>query len=904
MVRLADRKQELIRLKDFLKKDDFGLLLVYGKEGTGKTTLLKKLADDDRCLYHSCALGEAKYEPVKAILSSGGIENPHSRNYGEVLSVYAVHQKSGLLIGHVSRKDSALDPDIFAGMLSAVQAFVKDSISMLSGDEDEEYLNTLGYGEYKILVARGKIIDIVAILKGAEEQALKTELISTLRAIEESYGKKLMRWSGDMSEMNLEPALKKFVMESYEPEEGIVISTFITLLSKLLYEGYTIIFDDAQWLEPYTMKILKLLIIRMSNENAGKIILSFNTDSDIPDDFYSFVYEYATDTLELHNMDFESCIEFVNFYCPDNVFSLNFYEKIYHCTKGNPLEMKNLLEHLKKENMIYEDGGFWHSREFRCPESRFVLPLLTSDDKEVLEPLSIIGFATLELMGEITALSKIKLIRILKKFENLGLIERRGDVYVFCHESMRNEIKKNVDEFMEREYKIAAAEYFESKGKYDYAAHILESVDPDKAFVLYLKLAKNALNMEDYRNAAGYYLRAAEVKSDESLYIKAAKLFEEIGDYRKVAYAYSYVKTPEGYAGHALAKAHLGETVSVNDELLMKKINAIVNYKRGDFKAALKYAIDVLNNENSWEFNILAGDCYLYLGDVESAEKHFNIAEKEESLSPLKKIMLKRKMLIAMLYGGNADTVLAEIDDVIEKAKKMGAWKETAALLNLKANALIAKKAREEGIRVYLEALRYSEMQDDVNLTSIILGNIGLEFMHSGEYEKALKYHHKVLRLFQRIKNSHGVAFTKLDIGQSYAGLGKWGLARKYLSEALSDLRNIGDISTALYTEFLLLVIEFIEKSNCEVLERLRRIYSEMKRIGDVYPQVEIGIFITLIESICGVDFTLMIELERMKSLMPMEYEVFKNMVFQGVNPFPENAMYESLCGMVRAKIK
>ncbi len=903
-MRLADRKQELKKLKDFLKGKDFGLFLVYGKEGTGKTTLLKKLADDKRCLCYSCSLGDTKYESVKTVLSLGGVENPISGRYGEVVSVYAVHQESGLLIGHVSRKDSALDPDIFAGMLSAVQAFVKDSISMLSGNDEEEYLNALGYGDYRILVARGKIIDIVAILKGVEEQALKTELMSTLRVIEEAYGKKLTRWSGDMSEINLEQVLKKFVMESYEPEESIMVNTIIDLLSRLLRNGNAIIFDDVQWLEPYTMKILKLLLVRMSNENTGKIILSFNTDIDIAEEFYSFVYEYATDTLELQNMDFESCIEFVNFYYPDNMFPLSFYEKIYRCTKGNPLEMKNLLEYLKKENMIYEDGGFWHSGKFGCPDSQIILPPLTSDDKEVLEPLSIIGFATLELMGKLATLSKIKLIKVLKKFENLGLIERRGDVYVFSHESIRNEIKKNVDEFVDREYKIAAAEYFEGEGKYEYAARIIESVDPDKAFVLYLKLAEDALKMDDYRNAAVYFLKAAEVKSDESLYIKAAKLFEEIGDYSKASYAYSNVKTPEGYAGYALAKAHLGETVSTDDELLMKKINAIVNYKRGDFKSALKYAVDVLNRERSWEFNILAGDCHLYLGDVESAERYFTIAEKEKSLSPLKKIMLKRKMLTAMLYGGNADAVLAEIDDVIEKAKKMGAWKETAALLNLKANALIAKKAREEGIRVYLEALRYSEMQDDVNLTSIILGNIGLEFMHSGEYEKALKYHHKVLRLFQRIKNRHGVAFTKLDIGQSYAGLGKWNLAREHLSEAFSELKNIGDISTALYTEFLLLVIEFIENSNCEVLDRLRYIYSEMKRIGDVYPQVEIGIFITLIESICGIDFTLMTELEKMKSIMPVKYEDFKNMVFQGVNPFPENAMYESLCSMLQAKIK
>src|SRR5439155_5380198 len=69
----------------------------------------------------------------------------------------------GLLIKHETRRlKPDVDSDILSGMLTAVQAFVKDSFRSDEGDE----LNEMTFGEMHILLGRGKWLILAAIIGG------------------------------------------------------------------------------------------------------------------------------------------------------------------------------------------------------------------------------------------------------------------------------------------------------------------------------------------------------------------------------------------------------------------------------------------------------------------------------------------------------------------------------------------------------------------------------------------------------------------------------------------------------------------------------------------------------------------------------------------------------------------
>jgi len=127
--------------------------------------------------------------------------------------VFLLNAKDGLLIKHETRRlRPDVDTDILSGMLTAVQAFVKDA---LRGDDLGE-LDEMTVGQMHILIGRGKWLVLAARIEGDGTESWTEQIERCIRDMEDHHWDQLEDWDGDMGLARvLAPYIKKLIQGGY-----------------------------------------------------------------------------------------------------------------------------------------------------------------------------------------------------------------------------------------------------------------------------------------------------------------------------------------------------------------------------------------------------------------------------------------------------------------------------------------------------------------------------------------------------------------------------------------------------------------------------------------------------------------------------------------------------------------
>jgi hypothetical protein len=88
----------------------------------------------------------------------------------EIEEAFVIAQDSGILLGSYSQNKS-IDPDMVAGMLTAIKAFVKDAFTA-----ETQELETIAYETYKIIIKNFKSYYIAAVISGVVTTSSKKAL--------------------------------------------------------------------------------------------------------------------------------------------------------------------------------------------------------------------------------------------------------------------------------------------------------------------------------------------------------------------------------------------------------------------------------------------------------------------------------------------------------------------------------------------------------------------------------------------------------------------------------------------------------------------------------------------------------------------------------------------------------
>ncbi len=103
-----------------------------------------------------------------------------------------------MLIAHETRRIRPdMDEDVMAGMLTAIQNFIKDSFK----DEDDWRINKLEFEDNKILIERGDHVYIAVKYSGQLSDEDVKSIRDTIDDIEEEYKDVLEDWDGNMEKL-------------------------------------------------------------------------------------------------------------------------------------------------------------------------------------------------------------------------------------------------------------------------------------------------------------------------------------------------------------------------------------------------------------------------------------------------------------------------------------------------------------------------------------------------------------------------------------------------------------------------------------------------------------------------------------------------------------------------------
>lgn len=117
----------------------------------------------------------------------------HSLLY-RVEQVFLIHRETGLVLNHVVAPAVATqDPSLVAGMLSAIQQFVKDSFESQRGDT----LDRLNVGELEVWIEEGPGAVLAAVIRGHAPESYRVAMKEALENIQQHYSAALARFEGD-----------------------------------------------------------------------------------------------------------------------------------------------------------------------------------------------------------------------------------------------------------------------------------------------------------------------------------------------------------------------------------------------------------------------------------------------------------------------------------------------------------------------------------------------------------------------------------------------------------------------------------------------------------------------------------------------------------------------------------
>ncbi len=117
----------------------------------------------------------------------------HSLLY-RVEQIFLIHRETGLVLNHIVAPAVATqDPDMIAGMLSAIQQFVRDSFH----SRNDETLGSLNVGELQVWIEESPNAVLAAVIRGHAPADFRQAMNETLEDIQRHYSSALANFKGD-----------------------------------------------------------------------------------------------------------------------------------------------------------------------------------------------------------------------------------------------------------------------------------------------------------------------------------------------------------------------------------------------------------------------------------------------------------------------------------------------------------------------------------------------------------------------------------------------------------------------------------------------------------------------------------------------------------------------------------
>lgn len=843
---LVDRKRELKVLKEQLSNAAQGsgnLLFIAGEAGVGKTRLVDELKDYAHSQGVDILQGWSLYEsltpymPFMEALKSGGLENLFADETPRIETAYLMSE-SGLLIKDVNRGESELHPDIFTGMLSAIDSFVKDSLSMLNGEEKKESLNTLGYENYRILIESDAHANLVVIITGRENEFLVNDMREIIINVEKQYGDVLKDWDGeDKTVAGIENLIQPLISSGkydgidYAKDDPKIKRNRLFENILLGLERHTSIhpsllcIEDLQWADPSSLALLHY--VSRNTKQCNLLILGTYRPEDVTATINGKVHQLVEvkqlmnredlyQQIELNRLEEKYMDDVLASLLGKNDFADEFKQQLYKETEGNPFFIIELVRMLAGEKTIEQKDDTWilvrDLKEANIPSKVHDvivrrLNRVGEGGREILDCAAVIGeeFSS-DILASATRLTTIELLKQLRTLEQKHkLIRSLETKYKFDHAKIKEVLYSEIPTELRMEYHLIIANCIEEQSRDDLdsvvgdlAFHFYRSQNKEKALPYLIKAAEKATGQHAPREAFEYYRCALEVvdplEDSRSTKKKKLDIIMALGDN---CYLRGEWDDALGYFKRA---TELSEEVGDEKRLAESLRNiGLIHKNRNEWDSAISYFKKGITISEKIQDYHLTADISHCLGKVSDEKGELKEARKHygKCMDIAVNIGDSPEIADAYLGIGRLHARKSEYDESIKAFQKaveilekvQDLEKLSKAYANLGATYIFVNM--DEAIKYHNKSIEIADKISNIRIKGYGLLNIAYTLIKKKELETAPIYLDKALGIFNKLGERLATSITYTNYGSIYRLLKEWNSSKDYFEKALEICQDL-----------------------------------------------------------------------------------------------------------------
>ena len=199
-------------------------------------TLRSMLESFNEALEHSFSLRGIQWriEAVRTGKSFAEIVLMHSLLF-RVEQVFLIHRETGLALNHLTAPSvTTQDPSMVAGMLSAIQQFVRDSFA----SPREESLNSMTVGGLEVWIEEGPHVVIAAVIRGHAPADYRIALKEAVEEIEAHFALPLASFQGDAGPFRAADArLQNLLVTQHREKSSVARKPTMAIAAGALFLG-------------------------------------------------------------------------------------------------------------------------------------------------------------------------------------------------------------------------------------------------------------------------------------------------------------------------------------------------------------------------------------------------------------------------------------------------------------------------------------------------------------------------------------------------------------------------------------------------------------------------------------------------------------------------------------------
>lgn len=829
---LVGREEELGKLIQHLDNAVSGkgsTVLVSGEAGIGKTRLIQEFREhatgQEIKILHGAATADTAHPFLvfsKALETEIARPLFHEQEYTSFASIFAVN-RAGLLVAQASPEDEELDADIFAGMLSAVQDFVRDSFD--SSGTQKAGLGRLEYGDMTILIEHGQHLFLTAVMKGAEHPDMKALLGRTLKSIEAGHMDVLESWSGKEEEvLGIQEevsaaAVAKFLVKrdlegvKLENERIRIADRILQILIQMSNSKPLLFFmEDIHWADESSLFVMQYLARNIGGERIMLICTLRPRENALIEESIKMIKDEETATiLDLEKLGVDDVSILVDEMYANAEFPPGFIDNLTSHCEGNPFFVIEMLRQMQEEGNIFkfEDTYSLVTEDYTIPNS---IEDIVQRRLEGFEPdaMALVEYAScIGREFETDAVLSFRSVKdapsALAKASEAGVMRVMNGSAEFSHAIFQEVTYESIGERWKSVYHKSIGEYYESvymdertEVIYELAKHFSRSNECGKAFDYCLRAAEKAEASFAPEQAIEFYRKALAALSKSRKDMRAIeeeiRILEALGDLK------AFVGEFEDALDYYSKVVELADDKEARARMHRKMGRVLVD--TADFEKAKETARkgkEILGDSQTLELgrlNVIEAITLRVQGQPDKS-----VAIYEETLDLYDKINGEDKdygnlyQSLGNLYRkkGEFDRGLELFKKSLEHYERLEDDHEKALLLNNLGNVYCDKGEFDAALETYGSAKDMMEKIGDRKGLAIVANNVGVLWAEVGNKEKTIEHYLEAIEGFRRIGLRQALATVLNNIGNVHAHAGEFEEAKKYHTESLELRRKIGD---------------------------------------------------------------------------------------------------------------